>query len=1422
MNKSYRTIGSSLFMNENINHIPKWINDIDFQEDKPLEPIDNNIFQKQAAFNAMPKVSRDGRNFNSRPICNNLNNNELILNAKIELAKFLSGYHYNTNAQKINNNIELTTKIVNVPATFLFKYSYNNGKIKAAKLFNIDVNDGEYPFSRSGLNECISDLKNGRVKTATKADAYTAYTITLEEVIRRFNGDQRAAMDKVRALVASKDIIGVGSNTFATCYAIDSLFPKMKKEGTIDKVPSFEFVKNKEHVATNQNATAASLIIEASKKLHNLFTDFRIKSFTRDKDKLVVTADILHNKIKKCVAFNFNIEDENVQGIAYIDNNGNNVSLKAFLEENENSNILNNFNKNDDKYLTNGIVLTKTFIFNQLQNLISKNNIQAIIDNWCERELVTIIDSNTYISKYSFNELLNQVNTKLLTEDEINSLYRFSSRIQSYLDRIDVEDNIRDYNIVFSPMIRLTNLYNRLYKFLDKFEIDDINDDCTRVNVINLSERGPEKFVFIAKYNGNNCIDITTNDEKNITAALKLYKKANKNNIFAKSVFSNQMLTNALNTVFKDYNFSNIKKRFNLQKIGSNFYASEYPVSAIINIIAQENLAQTLTKDERKQQLQKCARVINDINRIDIQDIIRDSIDYSRIIRLASAYNKLSQQLPKFSLLKYNDDCSKIKLKIFDEQGIKNLIVTAQYKDNKCINVHIPNIIDSPGLTLYKQANKNNTFAKSIFSKKMLLNVFSNIFKNPEKITNIVLTKIAKKLDNNFYASEYPISAIINHLSKHNCLILNNQERKELLDIQAHFGKKITAAYEKDTGIRDNNVIISKSIRLANAYPLIAKKYNQFNIIDINDDATNIEIGQVSPIGLSKYKIIIAYNNNKPIKINDEIINQIQVKKIVANYQNRYGNNLKYAKSIFTKNMLLTLLKSFTKPEHLEKVAENILSRVHKLDNNYYASDKPIVSLLNDEQITLNKTYDLQKRVDEQVNRNDIIDTGIRDVTFTDNLISASNKASKYLNQYFNNINFYNANLNQETLQYQCELFDEQTGLKNFINCYFTFKDGQIIDCKVDINKHLVPIDKVKQAFASNNILNKYLKYNNEKKTNAPIIISTNHLIDKLANLTIKNKDELKQVINDWNNQGKITKIATNAYASKYTIEQLLVMSNLKALTDEEIKYKLCKRNNLLKVSAAYIKDTGDRKIKQNWTFDRYIRFIHSQLDKLSNYVKIFDVNIDDIKLNVIAEIGCQGLRHTINFNWDLNNTSPENLTYSLPEISPVVKRYIDNNSSKNEFDINFTDGQLANKLYSYVDKDTVKQACKLFTDKNMLLKNGNIYYSKYSIPELLQYMDKYKLIDNNKVNAEIKLANKQIAIDTSSYIASDDTRLLETDSKKEYINMANQKLTNNIKLAQANQLITKRKANEWLALLNDNNNIIKVHKEFTSYLRGE
>ena len=50
---------------------------------------------------------------------------------------------------------------------------------------------------------------------------------------------------------------------------------------------------------------------------------------------------------------------------------------------------------------------------------------------------------------------------------------------------------------------------------------------------------------------------------------------------------------------------------------------------------------------------------------------------------------------------------------------------------------------------------------------------------------------------------------------------------------------------------------------------------------------------------------------------------------------------------------------------------------------------------------------------------------------------------------------------------------------------------------------------------------------------------------------------EIEDTVVQWHKLGKVAQIGTNAFASRYTIEQLLSMSNLKPLSDAEFKERI-------------------------------------------------------------------------------------------------------------------------------------------------------------------------------------------------------------------------------------------------------------------------
>ena len=82
MNK-FTTIHPKLFNNKFSNSMPDWIANLDIEHIKEKETLNINFDKKEAWSEAMT-IQRDERDYNSKEITANLNNNEILL-SKIEL-----------------------------------------------------------------------------------------------------------------------------------------------------------------------------------------------------------------------------------------------------------------------------------------------------------------------------------------------------------------------------------------------------------------------------------------------------------------------------------------------------------------------------------------------------------------------------------------------------------------------------------------------------------------------------------------------------------------------------------------------------------------------------------------------------------------------------------------------------------------------------------------------------------------------------------------------------------------------------------------------------------------------------------------------------------------------------------------------------------------------------------------------------------------------------------------------------------------------------------------------------------------------------------------------------------------------------------------------------------------------------------------
>ena len=369
----FRTTSSHLFTNKIEANVPDWMLDLrdnitDYTNGK--QGIDIQFGDKVGSFETQKINKRQDLDATPRDTIASSNDQRLAIKSKMELAKFLNNKYYKTAARIVNNTAYMDTIIDGVQANFVFEYNFEDGRIKQASTFL--VNECEYPFSKAGLDECLTDIKNGTLKKSQSkiASSRETYVINREEIIRRYNGAIREASNQIEAYLKKGMIVGVGSNSYASYYNPDDIFPRMEKDIPLDRLGSFEYINNTEHIATNEHKSAKNLQIEASKILSNVFNDYVIVQATRDNNELLVNAIVLNDSGRRCkVSFNFDIKNEKVASLVLAEIDDKRMSIKDLLNYiNNNNQMVNRFlsNKEASKRIYNGTIISHIDLKRQL------------------------------------------------------------------------------------------------------------------------------------------------------------------------------------------------------------------------------------------------------------------------------------------------------------------------------------------------------------------------------------------------------------------------------------------------------------------------------------------------------------------------------------------------------------------------------------------------------------------------------------------------------------------------------------------------------------------------------------------------------------------------------------------------------------------------------------------------------------------------------------------------------------------------------------------------------------------------------------------------------------------------------------------------------------------------------------------------
>lgn len=839
MNGKFRTTSSSLFNNNNPEKIPDWMQNLSDVELKKKENIDLGI-EAKGVFAEKTTINRNETIGTPRELEASLSDTRLITDAKINLAKFLTGKYYKVEGKVQNGQVKLSVKINALPADFTFNFTSEAGKITNNNTFMVHANDsyGEYPYSKAGLEECITDIKANKTKTSKKVEAVGRYSvINKEEIVRRYNGKLREATDRINELLKDNSLVGVGSNTFASVYDVDQLFPQMEKEAMEAPLPAFEFAPNQEHVATKEHKSGQTLLVDASKILANNFKDFEILSSERNGDKLIVTAKVLEqNGITRTATLNFGIQNEKILA-AYEDKQSQSSKLlEAFASKQSTPNRL-----------TKGSVFTRQLVTEKLHKIVRAEIIDALIDNWAERNLITNLSDTTFATNYTFQDLLASVNTRILTANEIEEINLLSNKASELeFDRIDQDDTgireVEDYVTDETLLAKANDFIAQHFKsFKPKgFKVDGEN---VNYNIVLFDENSglTTNIQLVMTFNGNKVASCYANlngekvELKNVKKAFASNEVLNKYIELNPGQRTNAPMLMSIAQVLKNLSsiskltlgeahevVSTWEKTGKIDRINSNVFGSKYTFEQLLTL---SNL-KPLTDFEIKERLEKSMRnkniMVNTgeyINNQDTRALIDNWSAERMVIHAKTELNKIFKDYNVIDAEVNNDSYIVTSRVVNPNLGLRQTLkftfamvngkpgqinkVASNTKTADLNNIDDLAIMSDAITTFLKYNTPVDRSGKYIITKTQLNNLLCPIVDRSKvnELTDVLtINGILKPITSETYASDYSASEIVVNIDSLG--LINIEAGKDQIESAKRDENSIKIA---DTRIMDND-----------------------------------------------------------------------------------------------------------------------------------------------------------------------------------------------------------------------------------------------------------------------------------------------------------------------------------------------------------------------------------------------------------------------------------------------------------------------------------------------------------------------------------------------------------------------------------------------------------------------------------------
>lgn len=1003
----FQTTNSALFNNNNSTIMPEWMQSFsDELKIKEQRKIELN-FDKKGSFADVANVNRPDCIATPREVVASFNKDKAIIDSKIELAKFLKGKYYKTSAKVAGNSVLMNTTIDGLQANFVFEYKFLNNKICQADTFII--NESEYPFSRAGFNESLQDLKCGNLKKTKVAVASSrqTYVINREEIIRRFNGHLREATDSINKKLKDGILVGAGSNTYATFYDPEELFPQIEKEKPEDKLPSFEYVDNTEHVATNEFKSAKNLSFVAGKLISKVFADYIINSSKRCNNKLIVDATVLNNStgIRHNIDFNFDIVNEKITQIAGAKYDNKLLSIEDLISSlNKRNNLVSDYLKTStaSKRIHNGGILTRREIESQLSTIVNTEKISDFISSWLDLNMITQVGSNVYSTSKTMPELLDTIVAETLSTEEKEKIANYKKKFGSGMDfdRIEQEDTgVREADDVeLSVQQKLSMINNELSKNFKNYQITSFNNN--NINAMFISDGVRHTIKLTAKFNNRKLDTITAsinNKEVKIANLIKAFKnnallnqylqKSGANNFSTNIVATESNLLERLSQLTTNaQEILNGWKEKHLTNIGCNLYSSRYTFEELLNMTN----AILLSEDDKQQILAAKQHFGTSLERIKQADTgVRDAEDYvTNETLLYSANNYLAKHLNNYSPKHFASmkNSANYSIDIFDDStGLStNILFNFKFDNNNVVEctanlngkkVTLDNIkmafAMNESLNKYLQIHGGKKFnAPMVITRNDLLRKLSSITNASTKEVDGIISLWKKQgkitnLSQNTFASKCSLEQLI---TMSNIKPLSDDEIAMKLD-KSRRDKlfNITSNYIQDNDTRRPEVEHSAKQMAIRARIAINSMFADFDILDAKFDGDDYEITTkiINPINGLRQALKFKFNTcegkrlgeietvsdgTRVVDINNILSllesNNDAIKKLSGLYKNDKRRNSQ--KNIILNSSLKSTLLNFIDMSTYYKVVDDLMKSgvIYKLDNDKFASEYSFPDLI--------------------------------------------------------------------------------------------------------------------------------------------------------------------------------------------------------------------------------------------------------------------------------------------------------------------------------------------------------------------------------------------------------------------------------------------------------------------------------------------